>query len=192
MDKNAGIRSAFLRFQMTNEKRMDQLRMMLQRALLTADDQQWLASLFARSRKAPLKLMVERRGRGRPRAYPGAKDHPLWGPLLHRLDIDELVRRLDAGVLSAEDQGWLAAMLDPDSDAPLRIVFSNLPGAQADPNRVVRQYELGARADRLLRRAHKNKKKMLGRIEDRLGCSRSEVYEARRVYLEVEAAQRDI
>jgi hypothetical protein len=93
--------------------------------------------------------------------------------------------------LSPTDQGWLAALLDPTSDAPVRLVVERVPGAQPDPDRIVRQYQLGARADRLLNRARGTTKRMLWRIEHRLGCSRTEVYEARRIYLEVEAVKRD-
>ena len=93
--------------------------------------------------------------------------------------------------MSPADQGWLAALLDPTSDAPVRLVVERVPGAQADPDRIVRQYQLGARADRLLTRARSNKKPMLWRIKRRLNCSRTEVYEARRLYLEVEAVRRD-
>ena len=74
--------------------RAGQLALMLGEGLLTAEDQRWLAPMFDRKQKAPIRLTFTRKTRGRPGAFPGVADDPRWGPILRELDVDELVRDL--------------------------------------------------------------------------------------------------
>jgi hypothetical protein len=191
MDKDTMIRSALLHAQLTGEFRAGQLALMLGEGLLTAEDQRWLAPMFDRKQKAPIRLTFTRKTRGRPGAFPGVADDPLWGAILRELDVDELVRRLEGGTLSAEDQHWLGVLLDSGSDAPIKLTITKTKGGQPDPERVRRLYELGHRVDRLLRRAS-NQKRIISKMEKRFGYSRKTLLEARKIYLEVEVANTEM
>ena len=96
MEKNAPVRSALLRVQLSVEFRTEQLRMMLEKGFMTPEDQGWLVPFLDPARKSPVQLKLKRRRRGRSPAFPGAEGDALWGPLLGKLDMSELVRCLIA------------------------------------------------------------------------------------------------
>lgn len=181
----AFIGSVLMRYRLASELNPRTLAGFLALGAVSPDDQKWLAAFFDRSRKTPCQLLVRRRQTGRPRVYPGAKDSALWGPLLHELDTSPLVGLLDAGALAAEDQRWLAELFSPDSDAPVVIEVRAVRGRPRDAERATAQDEIGGVVHRRTR-GLKNKKRAIGQLQDETCRSRTTLYEARRVHLDLE------
>ncbi|MGY0794206.1 hypothetical protein ACW7BJ_33075 [Azospirillum argentinense] len=179
------VRDALLNHQLHKEWKLDQLIHLLRCGLLSFQAQRWVARFLDNSEKAPFRFVLKRRIVQRPPTYPNAAHDALWGPLLHKLDVNELVRRLQGGCLAPDDQRWLAELFDPNSDAPMLFAIRLPKGGQSIPDR---KGQLEAFGELIAPRFEQvsNQKRLVAELMQEHQRSRSYIYEALQAYRELE------